>query len=303
MGDDNSVGGMKRGVEVWILGLAIAFTYVLMVFGNIVTTTGSGLGCPDWPLCYGTVNPPKQLAVWIEWTHRLIGGVTGILILVAAYLCWKKANAALKFFLKAAVGLIILAVGLGGLIIFVDAPYLDSVFRIAVVSSHIIVAALIFTTMIIAYSMIAPSDAPEGRGSYQRWLFAIVAAQILLGIIVRYSHATLACPDWPLCQGSILPPEYTPEVILHYVHRLVAYAVFGITLWDLVRTARSGGGAFRPGVTFALVLAQASVGIGIVLTQMFLPLLVLHGAFGFLILGWAAHLGAPYVVPASTQRG
>ncbi|MBI5179121.1 MAG: heme A synthase [Nitrospinae bacterium] len=289
--------GFKSGGEKWVLGLAITLTYVLMIFGNVVTTTGSGLACPDWPLCYGTVNPPKEISVWIEWGHRLIGGTTGIFILASAFLIWKKASSALKFFLKIAVGLILLAVLLGGAIIIVDAPLLDSVLRITVVSSHIIVATVIFTTMIVAYYSVS-SGTSAGRRNYQLGLFALVYLQIVLGIIVRYSRSSMACPDWPLCQGSLLPPLFTPEVMLHYTHRLVAYTVFFITLWDLVRTVRAGDNYQRSAVTFGLVLLQASIGIGIIQSQMFLPLLVLHGAVGFLFLGWVAYLGAPFIAPA-----
>ena len=297
MGNNAGETGFKPAGERWVLGLAIVLTYVLMIFGNVVTSTGSGLACPDWPLCYGTVNPPKHLAVWIEWGHRLIGGTTGIFILLSAFLIWKKANAALRFFLKIAVGLIVVAIGLGGMIIIVDAPLLNSAFRIAVVSSHIIVSTIIFTTMIVAFHSMGRTPAQSGK-SYQMWLFALVYLQILIGIVVRYSHSSLACPDWPLCQGSILPPSFVPEVLLHYTHRIVAYTIFGVTLWDLVRAIRSDASAFVPGVTFVLALTQATIGIGIVMMQMFLPLLILHGAVGFLFLGWVAYQSAPHIVPA-----
>ncbi len=134
-----------------VLPLAIFFVYALMVFGNIFTTTGSGLACPDWPQCHGTVNPPKQLAIWIEWGHRLTGAASGVLILLSAALMWNMAGRTLKFILKSVVAFIFAAVALGGLIIVADAPLLDSAARIAVVSSHIIVATIIFTSMIIAH--------------------------------------------------------------------------------------------------------------------------------------------------------
>ncbi len=58
---------------IFILGGSIVSAYILMVMGTFVTSTGSGLACPDWPLCYGTVSPPLELSIWFEWGHRLLG--------------------------------------------------------------------------------------------------------------------------------------------------------------------------------------------------------------------------------------
>lgn len=295
---NNNAATGYSGKDKLVLGLAIASTYVLMVFGNVVTTTGSGMACPDWPLCYGTVNPPKAISVWIEWGHRMIGGVTGFLILAAAFIVWKKAGPAMRFFLKIAVATIVAAILLGGAIIIIDAPLLDSFMRIAVVSSHIVSSTIIFVTMIIAYHSVS-SRPGESADGYSVFLFGLVYAQIVVGIVVRYAHASMACgPDWPLCQGGILPPDYSFEVLLHYVHRLIAYVIFGVTLWKLSAALKAGIPARRAAITFGLVLLQASIGIGIVQTVMFLPLLVMHGAAGFALLGWTAYLGAPGMIGA-----
>ncbi len=294
----NDTASVYSGKEKLVLGLDILFTYILMIFGNVVTTTGSGMACPDWPLCYGTVNPPKAISVWIEWGHRMIGGITGFLILAAAFLVWKKAGPAIRFFLKIAVATIVAAILLGGGIIIIDAPLLDSFMRIAVVSSHIVSSTIIFVTMIIAYHSVS-SRAGEAADRFSVFLFVLVYAQIVIGIVVRYAHASMGCgPDWPLCQGSILPPDYSFEVLLHYIHRLIAYVIFGLTLWKLATLLKAGSPARQAGITFGLVLLQAAIGIGIVQTVMFLPLLVAHGAAGFALLGWTAWLGAPGMIGA-----
>ena len=49
----------------------VAVTFALIVIGGIVRVTGSGDACPDWPLCHGSIIPPFELRIWIEWTHRL----------------------------------------------------------------------------------------------------------------------------------------------------------------------------------------------------------------------------------------
>ncbi len=280
-------------MEKWVIGLTVLCIYFLMVLGNIVTTTGSGLACPDWPLCYGSVNPPKELAVWIEWGHRLTGALTGVLMITSAVFMWRNPNPAIRFLVKTALGLVLVAILLGGIIVLIEAPLLSSFLHVAVASSHIVVSTIIFTCMVMAFRTLS-SDARASTERYALWLFGLVYFQVVLGVVVRYSEASLACPDFPLCQGQILPPDYSAEVLLQYFHRLTAFGIFVVTLWNLIKNINAkDNNVFSASVTFGLVILQASIGISIVLTLMFLPLLVLHGAVGFMLLGWTAYLCAP----------
>src|SRR2546428_10806218 len=59
---------------------AVAAVFLLMTIGNIVSATGSGLACPDWPLCHGRLIPPLQPGVLIEDSHRLTAAVASLLL-------------------------------------------------------------------------------------------------------------------------------------------------------------------------------------------------------------------------------
>ena len=248
-----------------------ALMFALIVIGSVVRTTGSGLACPDWPLCNGQVIPPFQFNVLIEWFHRCVALVVSLMLFVtvAWIVTHRPVRARLGGLAALAVVLLLAQVLLGALTVWkLLAPQ--------VVSAHLAVALSLFTTMLTtalaararceeAEEAPAP-PAPAAAAGSPTALFAAAAAltfvQALLGGIVSTNGAGLACPDWPTCNG-VLFPALRGGVALQMMHRFGAYALLAVMLLVLVRTRRLDDPALRSGggLLFGLTLVQALFGI------------------------------------------
>ena len=243
--------------------------FALIVVGSIVRTTGSGLACPDWPLCHGRLIPPLQFNILIEWFHRLLALIVGLGLIATAAWTWARAETRAR---------------LGGLAVTSIALYLSqallgalTVWKLLdpnVVSGHLAVGLLLFATL-LTLGLSARQAARDGARPGPRRagllpLFAVATAaiwvQAVLGGMVSTNHASLACPDWPTCNGRWLP-EFTGLVGLQMAHRFGAYLLIALLAWVAVRagsasdvTTRNLGRAM-----FLLALAQGAIGVANVL--------------------------------------
>lgn len=250
-------------------GLAFAtalLTAGLIVFGAIVRVTDSGLGCGNqWPLCNGTIFPPlDNLTAWIEWLHRLFAALIGVLgiatliVGIRAYRAGHIPKMALNATIIAAV-LFFIQSALGAIVVVLDLPPTS-------VTLHLGTAMLLFAALLIA--SISVVHRPRAFASDRLTALAYVTTAlsfiiILTGALVRGSGATLACVDWPLCNGAIFPFGQGQLAIIHMLHR-VAVAALAIALVFTVRYAFSlrPGGASRNYALLALLAYLAQAGIG-----------------------------------------
>lgn len=224
-----------RTQPFFVMATATALlTFGLIVFGAVVRVTDSGLGCgSDWPLCNGTIFPPlDNVTAWIEWLHRLFALLIGLFGLGTLATGWRAYRAwnvtALNFALIAAF-LFVVQSALGALVVVMELPPTFVTLHLGV--SMLLLGALLVASVATRHRPVVQSSTPQAQQAaalvYVNTAFALVI--ILTGALVRGSGATLACTDYPLCGGEVLPIAQGQLALIHMFHRL-AVAAFGVTL-------------------------------------------------------------------------
>ncbi len=208
------------------------WVFVLVIIGGVVRVTESGLGCPDWPLCYGKLLPPLEFTAIIEYTHRFVASViVGPLVLVTAVVGIARYRTDRWVWIPAAVSVPLLVVQglLGGVTVLTHLPG-------GIVALHLATAEALLATcvliMVASYrTPIYPTAARSSSDSYHRWAIvgaSSVYAVIVSGALVTAMGATVACVSWPLChQGQAFPISHLSAV--HMFHRYVVL-VLGLLL-------------------------------------------------------------------------
>lgn len=214
----------------WFALFAGFSTIFLIVAGATVTSTVSGDSVPDWPLSYGTLNPPMIGGIFWEHSHRLIAGFTGIVIGLLAIALWmKEPRKYVKWFGMTALIAVVIQAILGGLRVLIvstegvqDAAVQMTgsgnieATRIAITVTH---ASLAQTILCMVFSVAlftskwwlngseaSQSGLPKKARVVSIGLVAIVFLQLVIGAIVRHTGSGLIIPDFPLSFGQILPP-------------------------------------------------------------------------------------------------
>ncbi len=284
--------GSANSFRYLALAAALA-TYLLIVIGGIVRVTGSGLGCPDWPTCYGSWIPPLRADALIEYSHRLVAALTTPIILAAAYVAWRRLRGQRMVSrpLFWAVGLLLVQGLLGGFVVLLETPPNLVAVHLGVA---LVLLALLITAAVAVFIHHRNGKLPERlvfRSRFARLsLGAMIGIFILLvsGALVAVTGATGACAGWPLCNGLLIPGDTLGWV--HMGHRLLAGLVavhLLLLLRSAWRTQRSQRGILSAAaLTVVLYFAQALVGAIKVSSQFPVYLLGLHVATAAAV--WAA---------------
>src|SRR5438309_938032 len=190
--------------------LSLALTFLVVVWGGVVRVTGSGLGCPDWPLCHGQFLPSLDPATRIEWTHRFLAIASGLT--VAAMVLWTFISyRADRRVLWLAIGVAVLyplQAVLGGITVLLELSPEWVTLHLA--NAELLLAALTILAVIVRWPALARERAPG-------WTWLILASAIgmfvvlLSGALVRGANATYACFNWPLCGAIALPLDQAPS--------------------------------------------------------------------------------------------
>jgi heme a synthase len=262
--------------RAWAWAAIVALS-VLMTLGNIVSATGSGLACPDWPLCHGRLLPPAQTEVLIEFSHRLKAIPFTLLLLVTVVLTWRRTTArAPRRLSLILVALLAAQIGLGGVTVLFKLPDLVS-------TAHLVNALLILAGLVMLAESTRAHPAVPGR--LKRLAMAGLGAlllQLALGGYVRHAGAGLACPDFPLCSGSLLPHGW--ESAVHWIHRWLGVVLLGFFV-HLALAARRTALARPAAVAAGLAILQVMLGIMAVFGGLAVPLRAAHAVGAYALWG------------------
>ena len=279
------------------LGVATAAATLVLIFvGGLVTSTGSGLSVPDWPLSYGMLMPPMVGGVFYEHSHRMVASLVGLLTLVlAVWTARAEVRPGVRRLAWVALAAVVAQGVLGGLTVIYLLPTPVSVAHACLAQTFLcIVVALAYATS--REWLDAPADSVDGAGLRGAALTAavVVYVQLVIGAVMRHIGAGLAIPDFPLAFGHLVPPAASLPVLVHFAHRVGALVVLIAVARLLLRARRSGDPRFvsLASALLGLVLFQIALGAATVLTTKALTPTTLHVATGAALLGgcWLATL-------------
>ena len=285
----------------WYARFLCGATLLLIAAGGMVTSTGAGLSVPDWPNSYGYFMFSFPLSsmvggIFYEHGHRLIASGVGVLTIGMTVWLWRvETRRWMRRLGVIALVAVILQGLLGGITVLYFLPTVVSV-------SHAGLAEIFFCLTVCLALFTSPGWRTSGVMGTDATTVAlgtalplVVYAQILVGATMRHTGAGLAIPDFPLVFGGIVPPEWTFEITVHYLHRLGAgltTLVIVATMGHLARHHRDRLDLLRPaGLLTVLVLIQVGLGGWTVLSGRAPVINTAHVATGAMVLGTSLLLG------------
>ncbi len=281
--------------------LTLFLTFDLVLFGAFTRLSDSGLGCPDWPGCYGSASPigardeihTAQSAqpsgpvthgkAWVEMVHRYLATAVGVLIVVTTVLAWslrRQDNLPSPWWATLTLAWVIAQGAFGALTVTMK-------LYPAIVTLHLLGGIGLLALLAVQDQVFVPRPLRLSRPlSVGVWaVAALVLVQIALGGWVSTNYAVLACAEFPLCQGQWWPPmdfahaftvqrelgetaagTYLPFAALtaiHMSHRLAAVVVLGAMGWLAWRLFVTGDIGLRRFAAAMAALAVLQLGTGL----------------------------------------
>jgi protoheme IX farnesyltransferase len=258
-------------------------TFVLIAVGGLVRATDSGLGCPDWPRCFGRLTPPPNLHAWIEHSHRLVAAAVIVLVALTAVLAWRtRQSRAVRWATVGAVAMVVAQAVLGAIVVWAK-------LEAESVTLHLATAlALVALLEFVAFRSRWPAGRRAGRSRRFVRLAMVGAgltyAQMLVGSTVTGHDAGLAFPI-----GVLVPDLGFTAAQLQFAHRLLAVLV-GLAVVAIYLRARRTQLAYPTvtrlaGYAAGLVVAQIALGVANVANRLSALTVVPHLAVGSLLWG------------------
>ncbi|HZD01204.1 MAG TPA: heme o synthase [Actinomycetes bacterium] len=258
-------------------------TFLLIAVGGLVRATDSGLGCPDWPRCFGKLTPPPNLHAWIEHSHRLVAAAVIVLVGLTAVAAWRTGQArTVRWATIGAVVMVLAQAVLGAIVVWAK-------LEAESVTLHLATAlALVALLEFVAFRSRWPAGRRAGRSRrFARLAMAgagLTYAQMLVGSTVTGHDAGLAYPI------QVLVPDLGLSAAqLQLAHRALA-VVTGLTIIAVYlrarRTQRAHPTVTRlAGYAAGLVVAQIALGMANVVNRLSALTVVPHLAVGSLLWG------------------
>ena len=233
---------------------------IQITLGVVVRVTESGLGCPDWPLCHGSIIPKFEYHTMIEWSHRTAGSIVGLFFIAAVIRVWllHRRNTFLVATATGSLVLIVIVGGIGGAVVLSEVEPALRTLHLGLAEGVVLLALLAFTVAITGWIPGRISNAAGGiagsaveSAQKLRELVTIrrittLAAALALITLLSGSYAVwrgagAVCPSWPLCGGSFIPESEL--VWIHAIHRLTAAVATLVALYAAHKAYRLSGGS------------------------------------------------------------
>lgn len=293
-----------------LLRLTLVFTLAVILMGAYTRLSDAGLGCPDWPGCYGHLTVPNEAhelskvevsfpehtvepeKAWLEMIHRYIAGTLGLLVLWILILCLRAKDTPKR-----------LPIFIAMLIVFQAALGMWTVtmkLMPIVVMSHLIGGFSLFALLLLLYLRTMPLRIPGGDPQAKTLLplaltgLGILIVQIILGGWTSSNYAALACTTLPICEGNWVDNlrfadafspfqgqhasfefgvlDYATRMTIHISHRMWGVLTALTLIWLAIKLFKSQSQIMRNSAYLLIFLVIAQVGLGIANVVLHLPL-------------------------------